>query len=112
MQPLNTNSKRGHIRESALSGRIASLLKIFGDGEPHKAAALAQHIGVNSRTIRRTLHLMRDEMGIPLIAGRDGFLLENAEAMQEAMAATGPSVAVASGSNARFWNRSLAPQHN
>ncbi|MBA4147835.1 MAG: HTH domain-containing protein [Verrucomicrobia bacterium] len=75
MQRLNPNPQRGISRYSTLSGRIANLLNIFGDGRPHKAAELAQAIGVNSRTIRRTLHMMRDEIGIPLESSREGFHL-------------------------------------
>jgi predicted transcriptional regulator len=109
MPHLNTNLKSPHFRHSAVASRISALLNIFHDGQPHKAAELAQRIGVNSRTIRRTLHLMRDEMGVPIIAGREGFQMQNLDARQTEISGQSNSGADV---HTGFWHRETAPQHN
>lgn len=113
MQRQNPNQKRGISRYSALSGRIANLLNIFGDGKPHKAAELAQVVGVNSRTIRRTLHMMRDEIGIPLEATRQGFCLKNLhESSSNEPVALGASAGNSPLSVASTFWQSAFPQRN
>ena len=105
----NPDQKQRVSRYSTLSGRIATLLNIFSDGKPHKAAELAQIIGVNSRTIRRTLHLMRDELGLPLETSREGFLLRDVRGIDLAQkgipmnASVAPVDGIAQPNGTRFW---------
>lgn len=105
-----TPNQRPRIsRYSTLSSRIATLMNILGDGKPHKAAELAQYIGVNSRTIRRTLHLMRDELGLPIETGREGFWLTQTQGLNATLnslpipAVLSPEATNNSQSGARLW---------
>lgn len=69
--------------------QVNTILQLLNDGKPHKAAAIAFELGVNSRTVRRTMHYMRDRLKLPIEATREGFL------MAEEFSATGLNSAAA-----------------
>jgi hypothetical protein len=52
---------------------VSHIVKRLADGKPHKAGSIAFDLGVCTRTIRRAIHHMRDELGLPIVTGRYGF---------------------------------------
>lgn len=57
--------------------QLQQVLKILSDRKPHKAGEIAFTLGLHSRTIRRVLHRLRDELGYDIDASRMGFTLRD-----------------------------------
>lgn len=69
--------------QSRESKNVLFLAKVLSDGKPHKAGRMAYQLGVCTRTVRRTLHYMRDELNLPIKANRQGFFLDSAALTQD-----------------------------
>ncbi len=78
LQQNAVSELRGHQR-------IQEILQILNDGKPHQAGRIAFQLGVSARTIRRTLHQMRDDMKMPIQVGTKGFFIEGALPMNSPM---------------------------
>ena len=70
---------------------VDKLLQILSDGQAHTAGELAFQLGVSSRTVRRHLHMLRDERGLPIHLSRRGFILETEKQPLQKMNGTVPS---------------------
>lgn len=55
------------------SPHTVAIAGILSDGKPHKAGEIAFALKISSRTVRRHIHWMRDELGMPIEAGIFGF---------------------------------------
>ena len=58
-----------------LDPKVAILADMLRDGKPRTAGALCQRFNVHSRTIRRWIHHLRDELKMPIESTRFGFVL-------------------------------------
>ena len=88
-QPKSINATR---RDAALSATnpmplnpviedvdelVLQISRILSDQKPHPAGELAYVLGVSSKTIRRKIHLMRDELNFPIEPTRKGFVVRD-----------------------------------
>ena len=62
-------------QQPPLDPSVAILADMLRDGEAHTAGALCQRFNVHSRTIRRWIYHLRDEMKMPIESTRMGFVL-------------------------------------
>jgi hypothetical protein len=74
-RPLLPGRKQPRLE---IATRIQAILVILEDGYSHKAGVIAYQLRISSRTVRRTLHYMRDEMGMPIQSTTAGFSLSAA----------------------------------
>lgn len=61
---------------SSIQKSLFELDAIFQGGDVHTADALAEKIGVSSRTVHRYIKRLRDDFGAPVAGGADGFRYE------------------------------------
>ena len=54
---------------------VLQISRILSDQKPHTAGEIAFYLGISSKTVRRKLHFMRDELKWPVEVTRKGFIV-------------------------------------